>query len=94
MPKTISLVLDDDLARRLEAFAKAEGFDAAGALDYALRTFLDHEDRARAAIEAVVAATRDGEDGAAPGLAVHHDDIRRWLLSWGSETERKRPRSC
>lgn len=94
MPKTLTLVLDDELARRLEDFAVTAGFDPVGAADHALRAFLDHEDRARAAAEAVIAAAEDGEAGAVPGQAIHHDDIRRWLLSWGTEAERKRPRSC
>ncbi len=38
-------------ARRLEDFAVTAGFDAVGAADHALRAFLDHEDRARAAAE-------------------------------------------
>lgn len=92
--KTVTLVLDEDLARRLEAFAAERGFDAVGALDHALRAFLDAEAKAAAAAEAVIAAAREGEASSGFGQASHHDDIRRWLLSWGSAAEKKRPRSC
>ena len=94
MPKSVTLVLDDGLAERLERFAAEKGFDPAGALDHALRSFLDAEDRGRLAAEAVLAAARQGEAAAAPGLALGDDEMRRWLLSWGSADERKRPRSC
>lgn len=91
MPKRISLVLDDDLAQRLDAFIRDRGGDEAWAVDHALRTFLDAEDAIRAARQAVIDAAREGETPLAP---LHHDDIRRWLLSWGSAMERKRPGSC
>jgi predicted transcriptional regulator len=94
MPKTVTLILDDDLARRFDHFAKTNDLDPAGALDHALRAFLDHEERAETATAAVIAAAAEGEASATPLLAVHHEDIRRWLLSWGDEDEHKRPRSC
>ncbi|TAN73362.1 MAG: transcriptional regulator [Magnetospirillum sp.] len=94
MPKTITLVLDDELAARLARFAEETGFDAAGAVDHAVRSFLDGEDRARLTTEALVAAAREGHAGTIPGHALGEDEMRLWLLSWGAETERKRPRSC
>ena len=94
MPKTVTLVLDDDLAERLEQFVAERGFDHAGALDHALRAFLDSEDRARLTTQAVIAAAREGQEAAAPGRALADDEMRQWLLSWGAEDERKRPRSC
>jgi predicted transcriptional regulator len=92
--KTVTLVLDEELAHRFDLFVAENGFDAAGALDHALRTFLDAEDKARTATQAVIAAAEEGDASSGFGLATHHDEIRRWLLSWGSEAERKRPRSC
>jgi predicted transcriptional regulator len=92
--RTVTLVLDEELAHRFESFAKERGFDEAGALDHALRAFLDHEDKARATVQAVIAAAEEGDASSGFGHASHHDDIRRWLLSWGTEVERKRPRSC
>ncbi len=92
--RTVTLVLDEELAQRFDHFVAEQGFDEAGALDHALRAFLDHEDKARAAAEAVIAAAAEGEASSGFGHASHHDDIRRWLLSWGTEDERKRPRSC
>ena len=94
MPKTVTLVLDDDLARRLEQFAAEKGYEPAGALDHALRAFLEAEDRARLAAQAVIEAARQGQDSATPGQALDDEAMRLWLLSWGSEDERKRPRSC
>jgi predicted transcriptional regulator len=94
MPKTLTLVLDDDLCRRFDRFATAKGLDSLAALDHALRAFLDHEERAEAAAAAVIAAAVEGDAAATPLSAMHHEDIRRWLLSWGDEGERKRPRSC
>ena len=94
MPETVTLVLDDDLAGRLARFAAERGFDAAGALDHALRAFLHAEDKARLAEAAVVDAARQGEAAAAPGFTLGDDEMRLWLLSWGAEDEAKRPRSC
>ncbi|CAA7626158.1 Predicted transcriptional regulator [Candidatus Terasakiella magnetica] len=94
MPRTLSLVVDDHLAERLERHIRHHGGDEAAALDHALRRFLDQEDDARAAHDAITAAAQEGEAGASPILAAHHDDIRLWLLSWGCTDERKRPRSC
>lgn len=94
MPKTVTLILDDDLAERVERFAAEKGFDPAGAMDHAVRSFLDSEDKARLAAEAVVSAAREGQAGAVPGFTLGEEEMRLWLLSWGAEDERKRPRSC
>lgn len=94
MPKTVTLVLDDELAQRLEQFAADSGHDLAGALDHGLRAFLQMEERSRQASQAVIAAAREGQEGAAPGQALDDEAMRLWLLSWGAEDERKRPRSC
>ena len=94
MPKSVTLILDDSLAERLDRFAEEKGFDPAGALDHAVRAFLDAEDRARLATEAVVSAAREGHASAGPGRVLGDDEMRQWLLSWGAEDERKRPRSC
>ena len=94
MPKTVTLVLDDELARQLEQFAAESGHDLAAALDHGLRAFLQMEERARLAAQAVVAAAREGQEAAAPGQALDDEAMRLWLLSWGAEDERKRPRSC
>jgi predicted transcriptional regulator len=94
MPKTVTLVLDDELAQRLEQFAADSGHDLTSALDHGLRAFLQMEERARQASQAVIAAAREGQEAAAPGQVLDDEAMRLWLLSWGAEDERKRPRSC
>lgn len=94
MPKTLTLILDDVLAARLDRAGAELGCDGAVVMEQALRGHLDHLDDVRARRDQVVAAACEGEATAAPGLAAAHDAIRLWLLSWGDEDERKRPRSC
>jgi hypothetical protein len=90
--KTVTLILDADLARRFDAYVAERGGDEAAALEHALSAFLDAEDKARVLADAVVTAARDGDESPAPARS--HDDIRRWLLSWGSEVEKKRGGLC
>jgi len=94
MPATLTLTLDDDLVRRLDRLANATGLERAAALEHALRQALDLDEQARAAQEVMLAAVAEGDQGSRPGHSALHEDIRLWLLGWGSEDERKRPRSC
>ncbi|WP_231848906.1 transcriptional regulator [Paramagnetospirillum magneticum] len=94
MPRTLQLVLDDDLARRLDQRLAVEGGDAAALLDRALRHFLDVEDDRDAAHRAVIAAAGEGEFGARPGLSADHARVRLWLLGWGGDGESGPPGSC
>ncbi|ARJ66890.1 transcriptional regulator [Magnetospirillum sp. ME-1] len=94
MPRTVQLVLDDDLARRVEERLAAEGGDAAALLESALRFFLDAEDDRIAARESVIRAAGEGEFGAVPGLSADHARVRLWLLGWGGEGESGPPGSC
>lgn len=94
MPRTIQLVLDDDLARRLEERLAVEGGDAAALLERALAAFLDAEDEREAARDAVIRAAGEGEFGAAPGLSADHARVRLWLLGWGGDGESGPPGSC
>lgn len=92
MPRTVRLVLDDGLARRLDAFRGDE--DEGSVLERALRAFLDAEADAAAAREAVVRAAGEGEFGTRPGLSADHARVRLWLLGWGGEGESGPPGSC
>lgn len=94
MSRTVQLVLDDDLAARVEARLAADGGDAAALLERALRYFLDAEDDRTAARDAVIRAAGEGEFGAAPGLSADHARVRLWLLGWGGEGESGPPGSC
>ncbi|WP_235062967.1 transcriptional regulator [Paramagnetospirillum caucaseum] len=94
MPRTIQLVLDDDLARRLEERLAAEGGDGAALLERALRAHLDAGDEAAAARDAVIRAAGEGEFGTAPGLSADHARVRLWLLGWGGDGESGPPGSC
>ncbi|CUW38452.1 Conserved Protein of unknown function [Magnetospirillum sp. XM-1] len=94
MPRTIQLVLDDALARRVDERLGGDGGDAAALLDRALRFFLDAEDDRVAARDAVIRAAGEGEFGAAPGLSADHARVRLWLLGWGGEGESGPPGSC
>lgn len=92
MPRTVRLILDDDLARRLDACRGEE--DEASVLERALRAFIEAEADAAAAREAVVRAAGEGEFGARPGLSADHARVRLWLLGWGGDGESGPPGSC
>ncbi len=94
MPVTVQLVLDDDLARRLDAHVAQAGGDGAAALERALRAYLDAEDERMAVQQAVVQAAGEGEFGAQPGLSADHARVRLWLLGWGGDGESGPPGSC
>jgi len=94
MPRTIQLVLDDDLARRLELHLATRGGDGPCLLERALVAFLDAEDERDAARDAVIKAAGEGEFGTAPGLSADHARVRLWLLGWGGEGESGPPGSC
>jgi predicted transcriptional regulator len=92
MPRTLKLVIDDDLARRLDALRGAE--DEASLLERALVAFMEAEADSQAARQAVIRAAGEGEFGAVPGLSADHARVRRWLLGWGGEDESGPPGSC
>ena len=94
MPRTVSLVLDDDLARQLESHLAEHGGDATALLDRALRALLIAEAETAAARQAVIQAAGEGEFGSRPGLSAAHERVRNWLLGWGAEDEPKPPGSC
>jgi len=94
MPRTVQLVLDDDLARRLDERLAADGGDAPALLERALRAFLDTEAERAAARDAIIRAAGEGEFGAAPGLSADHARVRLWLLGWGGDGESGPPGSC
>jgi len=41
--------------------------------------------------EAFVAAVKEGIASADAGRAVPYEDVRKWLLSWGTENELPKP---
>nr|WP_043508987.1 CopG family transcriptional regulator [Acidiphilium cryptum] len=41
--------------------------------------------------EAFVAAVKDGIASADAGRTVPYEDVRKWLLSWGTENELPKP---
>ncbi|NYZ17924.1 CopG family transcriptional regulator [Azospirillum sp. RWY-5-1] len=41
--------------------------------------------------EAFAVAVREGIDDARKGRTVPYEDVRRWLLSWGTDDERPPP---
>ncbi|MBI3444224.1 MAG: transcriptional regulator [Magnetospirillum sp.] len=94
MPRTIRLVLEDDIASRLDAHLAAHGGDEAALLERALRAFLEVEAETAAARAAVIQAAGEGEFGAAPGLSASHEKVRAWLLGWGKDDESNPPGSC
>jgi predicted transcriptional regulator len=94
MPVTVQLVLDDDLARRLDEHLTQAGGDGAAAMERALRFYLDAEEERAAVQRAVVQAAGEGEFGARPGLSADHARVRLWLLGWGGDGESGPPGSC
>jgi predicted transcriptional regulator len=86
MAKTasLSIELDGDLDRRLSEVADVMDQPKAAVVEQALRNFLELRDWQDRAIE-------EGLRAAEEGRVFEHDDVAKWVESWGQPNELPRP---
>lgn len=82
----VSVEVPADLAGELDALAESTGRSAADLTAQAIADFVQDEEWRRQAIRSAI----DYAD--AGGEAVAHDDVRRWIESWGTDQETPPPR--
>ena len=87
MSTTFSVRLDDETKDRLERLAKEVGRAKTYLCAEAIKEYLDvNEWQIQAIKEAVKEANKPDAEW------TDHEDIERWLCSWGTKKERKPPR--
>jgi len=80
----LSVELDSDLDRRLSEVAEAMEQPKSALVEQAVRDFLELREWQDAAIE-------EGLRAAEEGRVFEHDEVAKWVESWGSENELPRP---
>ena len=69
-----------DLKTRLDRLAEATSTSASALTEEAIATYVDQQERQ-------IARIREGLADAAAGRVIAHEDVVRWLDSWGTEDE-------
>jgi predicted transcriptional regulator len=88
MPKstTMTVRLKPELSGKLEALARNTKRSKSYLAGEAIASYIEMNAWQVARIKAALAEARSG----APG--VPHEDVVRWVESWGTENERRKPR--
>ena len=86
MTTTLSVRIDTDTKKRLEALAKRARRSKSFLAAEAIAAFVEAESWQ---LDEVQAGMKE-LDG---GRGVPHDDVANWLCSWGRKRERKAPRT-
>ncbi len=82
---TLSIRLRPDIKKRLAKLAKASGRSSNFLISDAVESYVaDHE--------RLMAETRLGDRQAKSGHYVRHEDMKAWLLSWGTDRELPPPK--
>ncbi|HTQ60509.1 MAG TPA: CopG family ribbon-helix-helix protein [Candidatus Solibacter sp.] len=82
---TLSTRLKPEIKRRLAKLAKASGRSSNFLISDAVEAYVADQER-------LLAETRQAERQAKSGHYVRHEDIKAWLLSWGTKHEIPPPR--
>ena len=85
MAETLSIRIDAETKRRLDALAERSHRSPAALAEEAIACYLEAEARQLAEIEAGIADIDAGR-------SVGHDQVRSWLESWGTPMETKAPK--
>lgn len=83
---TISVRLEQDTLDRLSAMAQAMGRKRAALMTHAIEKYVEDEAWQLAAIQQAVDELERGE-----ASLVDHEDVARWLESWGTAQETDPP---
>lgn len=84
--ETISVRLDRETLNRLNAMAKATGRTRGALMTHAIDKYVESEAWQIAAIQEAVDELERSEAG-----LVEHEDVAKWLNSWGSADEAESP---
>jgi RHH-type rel operon transcriptional repressor/antitoxin RelB len=85
MTTTLSVRIDTDTKKRLEALAKPSGRSKSFLAAEAIAAFVEAESWQLDEIQSGIMELDDGR-------GVPHKDLTNWLCSWGRKRERKAPR--
>ena len=87
MSTTLTIRIDDKIKNRLEKLAKSTARTKSYLVTHAIEGYLDvNEWQVQQIKEAVHEADQPGAE------FVEHEDVTKWLDSWGTKKERKAPR--
>ena len=84
--ETISVRLDRETLKRLSTMAKATGRTRGALMTHAIEKYVETEAWQVAAIQEAVDELERGEAG-----FVEHEDVAKWLNSWGTDNEVEPP---
>jgi len=84
---TLTVQVDPSVNERLEQLAKSTGRSRAVLAAEAINEYLDVNEWQVAGIARAIASLDRGE-------GIPHDDVRDWVASWGSATEKPAPKSA
>ena len=85
----IAIELEPKLRRRLEALGQAKSRSPGWLMKEAIRQYLDHEEAAEVARRESLERWDRYE---ATGAYVSHEEVTRWLQTWGTAKERPCPK--
>lgn len=84
--ETISVRLDRQILDRLNAMAKAMGRKRAALMTHAIEKYVENEAWQVASIQEAVDELERGDAN-----LVDHEDVAKWLNSWGTDSEAEPP---
>jgi predicted transcriptional regulator len=82
---TFSIRLKPGVKKRLAKLAKASGRSSNFLISDAVESYVADQER-------VLAETRQADRQVKSGHYIRHEDMKAWLLSWGTEQEMAPPR--
>jgi predicted transcriptional regulator len=77
---TLSIRLQPDVKRRLAKLAKTSGRSSNFLISDAVASYVEDQER-------MLAEARDGDREVKSGHYIRHEDMKAWLLSWGTKRE-------
>lgn len=82
---TLSIRLKPEIKRRLARLAKSSGRSSNYLISDAVESYVADQER-------LLAETRQGDRQVASGHYIKHEDMKAWLLSWGTKQELAPPK--
>jgi predicted transcriptional regulator len=82
---TLSIRLKPEVKRRLSKLAEASGRSSNFLISDAVESYVDDQER-------MLAEVRHAERRVKSGHYIKHEDMKAWLLSWGTKNELAPPR--
>ena len=82
---TLSIRLKQETKKRLAKLAKASGRSSNFLISDAVESYVADQER-------MLAETRQGDRDVKSGHYIRHEDMKAWLLSWGTDHELPPPK--